>query len=91
MALFLVMNEISLFAQGTTVWHWVPNPQQGYLFPDPLGAPVNASPFFPVSGFPIDMTGNGTVDFEFRVRETGPVIVEVLQHSTNNRRCFDLW
>jgi hypothetical protein len=70
------------FAQGI-VWTWVPNSQQGLLFPDSIGNPIYATPQNPVVSIPIDMTGDGTVDFEFRARAIGTPVVEVLQEGAN--------
>ena len=80
-----ILCEVSSLAQNI-VWNWVPNPQAGNensLYPYPIGEIVYTSPEYPIDSIPIDMNGDGTVDFEFRAISIGPTVVEVLQHNAN--------
>src|SRR5262245_4311065 len=66
------------------VWHWVPNPLlNNSSLPQRIGSAVYTDPDNPIRSIAIDMNGDGTVDFDFRARAIGPVVVEIVPLGTN--------
>jgi hypothetical protein len=66
------------------VWNWVPNPYAGNdIFPNLIGNLLFINPGGGFNSMPIDINGDGSVDFEFRVYNSSYSSVDVLQHGSN--------
>ncbi len=84
-ALSVLLGVACAEADGI-VWNWLANPTagcQGCYFGEPIGQPVYTRPEVPVRSIPLDLNGDGTMDFEFRAVGIQPTLIEVLQHGSN--------